>query len=74
YQIRSAFPLSVSGSLLERDGRPAFTFRPFRLYQVRFAVRFRAEFDSDFVGGFAFRLVRLYQKRFTDLNRCAFFG
>ncbi|WP_221765853.1 hypothetical protein, partial [Streptomyces sp. WAC 06783] len=51
YQIRSAFPLFVSGSLLERGDRPAFAFRPFRLYQVRFAVRFRAEFVSDFVGG-----------------------
>ncbi|MEF3119582.1 hypothetical protein, partial [Streptomyces chrestomyceticus] len=43
YQIRSAFPLSVSGSLLERGGRPAFAFRPFRLYQIRFSFRASGE-------------------------------
>ncbi|WP_207231304.1 hypothetical protein, partial [Streptomyces rimosus] len=45
YQIRSAFPLSVSvsGSLLERGGRPAFAFRPFRLYQIRFPFRASGE-------------------------------
>ncbi|WP_234345004.1 MULTISPECIES: hypothetical protein, partial [Streptomyces] len=43
YQIRSAFPLSVSGSPLERAGRPAFAFRPFRLYQIRFPFRASGE-------------------------------
>ncbi|MFB1048144.1 hypothetical protein, partial [Streptomyces chrestomyceticus] len=33
--------------LLERGGRPAFAFRPFRLYQIRFPVRFRPESVSD---------------------------
>ncbi|TGA94495.1 hypothetical protein E4099_26105, partial [Streptomyces palmae] len=36
YQIRFAFPLSVSGPLLERGGLLAFAFRPFRLYQILF--------------------------------------
>ncbi|MGW7557186.1 hypothetical protein, partial [Streptomyces rimosus] len=49
YQIRSAFPLSVSGSLLERGDRSAFAFRPFRpfrpfrLYQIRFPFRASGE-------------------------------
>ncbi|WP_234440906.1 hypothetical protein, partial [Streptomyces rimosus] len=38
-----AFPLSVSGSLLERDDRPAFAFRPFRLYQIHFPFRASGE-------------------------------
>ncbi|MFI2240792.1 hypothetical protein, partial [Streptomyces chrestomyceticus] len=51
YQIRSAFPLSVSGSLLERGDRPAFAFRPFRLYQIRFPVRCRSEFRFPMIVG-----------------------
>ncbi|MEU7225267.1 hypothetical protein, partial [Streptomyces chrestomyceticus] len=40
-------PFSVSAfrfrPLLERGGRPAFAFRPFRLYQIRFSFRASGE-------------------------------
>ncbi|MFH8752756.1 hypothetical protein, partial [Streptomyces rimosus] len=52
YQIRSAFPLSFSGSLLERGGRPAFAFRSFPTLpdpiRSPFPNRFRFRFP---VGG-----------------------